>query len=316
MSKICNSLSEAEATQRFHRSKKGMESVIETVLPSMGQEDAATQSKWLVLRSKDHKMLKSVKYAPANLAVLLTRAMEAAANVSDSRSSSTGSDLSLPSFFLMASPGALSSVAEYHTSLNGSVPPSTTPKWPTKERRLWRLNVLESKLQGLARALSEIGKEEEEDDDDTKNTLIQVAHSLTNMQYSLSGFVLEFGMASVFQSIFDEVHRSHMSEACETAEEAQETIQHYSLQQQSHQKQPELPTGTIPEHPEEADKEEEAYDQSSSSNNRNYYYYSQQQVQYGGTMKWLVYQEGSDQVLKSIRHTPANLDPIFILPSS
>mmetsp|Transcript_20427 Transcript_20427/g.50090 ORF Transcript_20427/g.50090 Transcript_20427/m.50090 type:complete len:416 (-) Transcript_20427:325-1572(-) len=309
MSKICNSRSEAEATQRFHRSKKGMDSVIETVVPSIGQEDAATRSKWLVLRSKDHKMLKSVKYAPANLATLLTRAMEAAAQNASS-SDSTCSDQSMPLFFLMASPGALSSLAEYHTALNGSVPPSTRPQWPSKERCQWRLSILESKLKELENALAKAGEEAVQadgDDGESKDTLIQVAKSLTNMQYCLSGFVLEFGMASVFQSIFDEVHRSHMSEACETVEEAQETIQHYVRRNQKQQQA--LFTGTIPEHPEEDSAEEDAdYEESN-------YYYCQQQVQHGG-MKWLVYHKGNDQqVLKSLKYTPANLEGLLI-PSS
>ena len=304
MSKICNSKSEAEATQRFHRSKKGMESVIETVVPSLGPEDAATQSKWLVLRSKDHKMLKSVKYAPANLGIMLTRAMEAAAQNASSSDHSRSSDQSLPFFFLMASPGALSSAAEYYAALNGSVSPSTKPKWPTKGRCQWRLSILESKLKELDNVLAKVGEESvsDGDDDSTKNTLIQVAHCLTNMQYSLSASVLEFGMASVFQSIFDEVHRSRMSEACETVEEAQETIQHYLKRNQPPAQA--VPTGTIPEEDED---EEEDYHESN-------YYYCQQQIQQGG-VKWLVYQQGNDQVLKSIKHTPANLDGI-VIPSS
>ncbi|CAJ1948379.1 unnamed protein product [Cylindrotheca closterium] len=307
MSKICNSRSEAEATQRFHRSKKGIESVIETVVPSLGPEDAATQSKWLVLRSKDHKMLKSVKYAPANLSIIVTRAMEAAAQ-SASSSDSCSSHQSLPLFFLMASPGALSSAAEHHAALNGSMAPSTTPKLPNKERCQWRLSILESKLKELENALA--GEESVSDgSDDHKETLIRVAHCLTNMQYSLSASVLEFGMASLFQSIFDEVHRSRMSEACETVEEAQETIQHYLKEQERNQEPaPSVPTGTIMESPEEDDEDED--DDSESSD----YYYRQQQIQHGG-MKWLVYQQGKNKVLKSVKHTPANLSGILIQSS-
>ncbi|KAL3934229.1 MAG: hypothetical protein SGBAC_010010 [Bacillariaceae sp.] len=326
MSKICNSLLEAEATQRFH---KGMESVIETVVPSMMNDDqrqpqdvtatTTTQpSKWIVLRSKDHKILKSVNYTPANLAILLTRAMEAAAAAAavaeqsaSSSDSSCGSDqsssASTPLFFLMASPGALSSVAEYQTSLNGSsAAPSSKPHWPSKEGCRWRLHVLESKLKKLEHLLSKVGEEAVQEGGDAMatSTLIQVAHCLTNIQYSLSGAVLEFGMASVFQFIFDEVHRSRMSEACESVEEAQETIQHYMQRNSSQQ---EVPTGTIPEHPEEDSAEEEADYESS-----NYYFYRRQQP---GT-KWLVYRKGNDQALKSVRFTPANLERILIASNS
>ncbi|HTM97101.1 MAG TPA: hypothetical protein VL088_00085, partial [Pedobacter sp.] len=38
---------------------------------------------------------------------------------------------------------------------------------------------------------------------------------------------LEFGLGDKFKELFDEVHRSNMSKACKTVEEANETIAHY-----------------------------------------------------------------------------------------
>ena len=54
-----------------------------------------------------------------------------------------------------------------------------------------------------------------------------MADALADIQYVLSGAVLEFGMGSIFQNLFDEVHRSNMSKACTTPEEAEETRRHY-----------------------------------------------------------------------------------------
>lgn len=309
MSKICNSLSEAEATQRFYRSKKGMESILEQVIPTSDNNDGPANPKWLVLRSKDHKMLKSVKYTPANLGILLSRAIEADSHNSNTitsnedRNEESSTSVALPSLWLLASPGALSSVADFHATLNGSALPSTQPQWATKERCQWRLDVLESKLRELERALGQTGVEAV--DSQFKDTLVQVAHSLTNMQYCLSGAILEFGMASIFQSIFDEVHRSHMSEACETAEEAEETIQRYLQQKQQQEALHQV--DTIPEHPEEDDEAEESKDYAG-------YYAQQQPFQHRG-IKWLVYQKGTNQVVKSVKYSPANLDGILISSS-
>jgi len=311
MSKICNSLSEAEATQRFYRRKKGTESILEQVTPTIGNIDGPANSKWLVLRSKDQKMLKSIKYAPANLGILLSRAIEANSRNSNTFSNDEGGNyeslnsLALPSLWLLASPGALSSVADFHAALNGSTLPSTKPHWATKERCQWRLSVLECKLRELERALGQIGVEQV--GPQCEDTLVQVAHSLTSMQYCLSGAILEFGMASIFQSIFDEVHRSRMSEACETAEEAEETIRHYL---QRNQRQEALhQVETIPEeHPEEDDEAEKSKDCAG-------YYAKQRQMQHGGS-KWLIYRKGTNQVLKSAKYSPANLGGILISSSS
>ncbi len=48
------------------------------------------------------------------------------------------------------------------------------------------------------------------------------------MQYVLSGAVLEFGLGEKFVDLFNEVQRSNMSKACETEEQAQETVEYYT----------------------------------------------------------------------------------------
>ena len=59
------------------------------------------------------------------------------------------------------------------------------------------------------------------------NDLVEVADALCDIQYVLSGAVLEFGLGDKFKELFDEVQRSNMSKACKTNNEAESTVQHY-----------------------------------------------------------------------------------------
>ena len=60
-----------------------------------------------------------------------------------------------------------------------------------------------------------------------ENDLVEIADALSDLQYVLSGAVLEFGLAHKFKSLFDEVQRSNMSKTCKTMQEAEATQQHY-----------------------------------------------------------------------------------------
>ena len=57
--------------------------------------------------------------------------------------------------------------------------------------------------------------------------IVAVADALADIQYVLSGAILEFGLGDKFKSLFDEVQRSNMSKACNSKEEAEATIAHY-----------------------------------------------------------------------------------------
>ncbi len=57
--------------------------------------------------------------------------------------------------------------------------------------------------------------------------MVEIADALCDLQYVLAGAVLEFGLGGQFKSLFDEVHRSNMSKACTSVEEANDTIAHY-----------------------------------------------------------------------------------------
>jgi len=57
--------------------------------------------------------------------------------------------------------------------------------------------------------------------------LIEIADALADLQYVLSGAVLEFGLGDKFVELFNEVQRSNMSKACNNELEAQATLEHY-----------------------------------------------------------------------------------------
>jgi len=56
---------------------------------------------------------------------------------------------------------------------------------------------------------------------------------LADIQYVLSGAVLEFGLQGAFDDLFSEVQRSNMSKACSTEAEAQQTVAHFDAKDQA-----------------------------------------------------------------------------------
>ena len=60
-----------------------------------------------------------------------------------------------------------------------------------------------------------------------ENDLVGVADALCDLQYVLSGAILEFGLGDKFKALFEEVQRSNMSKACNSEEEAMQTIEYY-----------------------------------------------------------------------------------------
>jgi len=107
---------------------------------------------------------------------------------------------------------ALNDVAQFHRTFG--LPVLEEPLVPSKERIRLRLSLLEEELKELREAL---------DEDD----IIETADALCDLQYVLSGAILEFGLGEKFKALFDEVHRSNMSKTCNSIEEAEATRQHY-----------------------------------------------------------------------------------------
>ncbi len=106
----------------------------------------------------------------------------------------------------------LNQVAIFHKTFHHPILPE--PAIPPKKRCELRIELLAEELNELKEAVQ-------------KNDLVQVADALCDLQYVLSGAVLEFGMAGKFRQLFEEVQRSNMSKACATEAEAKMTVQHY-----------------------------------------------------------------------------------------
>src|SRR5580698_6096077 len=107
---------------------------------------------------------------------------------------------------------SLNQVAEFHTTFKHPILPA--PIIPSMERCKLRIELLTEELKELQQAVDD-------------NNLVEVADALCDLQYVLSGAILEFGLGEKFKELFDEVHRSNMSKACKTVEEANLTIDHY-----------------------------------------------------------------------------------------
>src|SRR5580692_2068657 len=107
---------------------------------------------------------------------------------------------------------SLNQVAEFHTTFKHPIKPE--PVIPAIERCNLRIELLAEELKELQQAVND-------------NDLVEVADALCDLQYVLSGAILEFGLGEKFKELFDEVHRSNMSKACKSVEEADLTINHY-----------------------------------------------------------------------------------------
>ncbi len=116
----------------------------------------------------------------------------------------------------MKDPKALQDVSEFHKTFN--LPIVKEPSIPSKERWTLRLSLIEEELQELREAIE-------------NNDLVEVADAFCDIQYVLSGAILEFGLGEKFKELFEEVQRSNMSKACKSMEEAIATQKKYKEEQ-------------------------------------------------------------------------------------
>ena len=112
----------------------------------------------------------------------------------------------------MKHPEALELVAEFHRTFKHPIMDS--PGIPDEQRCRLRVSLIAEELKELEEAISE------------KN-IVGIADALSDIQYVLSGAVLEFGLGQKFKSLFEEVQRSNMSKACESEQEAIKTVEFY-----------------------------------------------------------------------------------------
>jgi len=116
----------------------------------------------------------------------------------------------------MEESNALNQVAEFHRTFKHPV--LNEPTMPGKERAALRVALLAEELKELQQAIDD-------------NDIVEVADALCDLQYVLAGAIHEFGLGAKFKALFDEVHRSNMSKACKTLEEAEQTMAHYAAKE-------------------------------------------------------------------------------------
>lgn len=107
----------------------------------------------------------------------------------------------------------LNQVADFHRTFKHPI--LDEPQIPAKERCELRVSLIAEELDELREAIE-------------ANDLVEVADALCDIQYVLSGAVLEFGLGEKFADLFNEVQRSNMSKACNSMEEAEATVKHYA----------------------------------------------------------------------------------------
>jgi predicted HAD superfamily Cof-like phosphohydrolase len=112
----------------------------------------------------------------------------------------------------MQEPKPLTSVSEFHKTFKHPV--LEEPQIPSEKRCKLRVSLIAEELRELEEAIAD-------------NDLVEIADALCDIQYVLSGAILEFGMGHKFKELFDEVQRSNMSKTCASREEAEATQQHY-----------------------------------------------------------------------------------------
>lgn len=112
----------------------------------------------------------------------------------------------------MTDPKTLTSVAEFHKTFQHPI--LDEPTIPSDARCKLRVSLIAEELKELEEAIQ-------------ANDLVEIADALCDIQYVLSGAVLEFGLKDKFNDLFEEVQRSNMSKACKSEQEAIATQEHY-----------------------------------------------------------------------------------------
>jgi predicted HAD superfamily Cof-like phosphohydrolase len=109
-------------------------------------------------------------------------------------------------------PESLSMVAEFHRTFKHPIQP--LPIIPDESRCKLRVALIAEELKEFEVAILE-------------KDIVGVADALADIQYVLSGAILEFGLGEKFKNLFEEVQRSNMSKACDSEQDAQRTVEFY-----------------------------------------------------------------------------------------
>ena len=89
----------------------------------------------------------------------------------------------------MTDPKTLTSVAEFHKTFQHPI--LETPQIPSEARCKLRVSLIAEELKELEEAIA-------------AKDLVEVADALCDIQYVLSGAILEFGMKDKFNTLFEE----------------------------------------------------------------------------------------------------------------
>jgi predicted HAD superfamily Cof-like phosphohydrolase len=109
-------------------------------------------------------------------------------------------------------PESLEMVAEFHRTFKHPI--QASPIIPDENRCKLRVALIAEELKEFEEAIRE-------------KDIVGVADALADIQYVLSGAILEFGLADRFKTLFEEVQRSNMSKACDSEVDAIRTVEHY-----------------------------------------------------------------------------------------
>jgi len=112
----------------------------------------------------------------------------------------------------MKQPETLNLVAEFHKTFKHPI--LNEPGVPDENRCKLRVALIAEELKELEVAI-------------LQKDIVEIADALCDIQYVLSGAILEFGLGEKFKPLFEEVQRSNMSKACGSEAEALATVQHY-----------------------------------------------------------------------------------------
>ncbi|MGL4630778.1 MAG: hypothetical protein ACRCVT_06175 [Leadbetterella sp.] len=107
---------------------------------------------------------------------------------------------------------SLNQVAEFHKTFKHPI--LAKPQIPSEKRAQLRVDLITEELRELQEAIA-------------NHDIVEIADALCDIQYVLSGAILEFGLGEKFKELFDEVQRSNMSKACSSEKEALDTIELY-----------------------------------------------------------------------------------------
>jgi len=112
----------------------------------------------------------------------------------------------------MQTPDALNLVAKFHETFKHPI--QEKPIIPSEDRCRLRVALIAEELKELEVAILE-------------KDVVGVADALCDIQYVLSGAILEFGLGEKFKALFEEVQRSNMSKVCNSEQEAKDTVDYY-----------------------------------------------------------------------------------------